>query len=43
MSSSIRRFRKKEKQASENLSKILNPNNKFKRRQKAIIKSIFSK
>jgi len=41
MSSSIRKFRKKQKQASENLSRILNPNNKYKRQQKALLKAIF--
>ena len=38
---SRRKFHKKQKQASANLSKLLNPNNAYKRRQKEIIKSIF--
>jgi len=31
----------KQKQASENISKIFNPNNKFKRVQNEILESIF--
>lgn len=40
---SRRKFRKKQKQADRNISKILNTNNAFKRRQKEIIDSIFNK
>jgi hypothetical protein len=36
-------FKKKEQQASNNLSKLLNPNNAYKRKQKDILKSIFKK
>jgi hypothetical protein len=36
-----RSFRKKEKQADENISKLFNPEDKYKRTQKEILKSIF--
>jgi hypothetical protein len=36
-----RKFKEKEKRANENISKIFNPDNQFKRTQKAILKSIF--
>lgn len=34
-------FRKKERKAEENISKIFNPENKYKRTQKKILKSVF--
>lgn len=40
---SKKRFKKEVKKADENISKIFNPNNVFKRRQKEILKNIFNK
>lgn len=34
-------FRKQEQQASADISKILNPNNEYKRKQEEIINKIF--
>ena len=34
-------IKKEQKKASENISKLLNPNNKYKRQQKEILRSIF--
>ena len=36
-------FKKEERKAGENISKLFNPNNQFKRTQKAILESIFGK
>jgi hypothetical protein len=36
-------FKKREKQAEEDLSRILNPNNAYKRRQKEILRGIFKR
>jgi hypothetical protein len=38
---SRRQFKKQQRKANENLSRLLNPNNAYKRRQKDILKSIF--
>jgi len=38
-----RKNKKEREQASENISKILNPNNKYKRTQKEILKGVFEK
>jgi hypothetical protein len=34
-------FKEKERKASDNISKLFNPKNQFKRTQKAILDSIF--
>jgi hypothetical protein len=36
-----RSFRKKEKQTDENISKIFDPEDKFKRKQKEVLENIF--
>lgn len=41
MAKSKREFERREREASENISKIFNPNNKEKRRNKEILDSIF--
>ena len=38
-----RKNKKEREQASENISKIFNPNNKYKRTQKEILKEVFEK